>query len=323
MSLHKRLFRWTMSVILLMGFTLTMGTQEGWAQGHDLVVRGVWADPSPLVCGSKVCARILAVGQMDYQFLSGQVRIRFYYRQVGGQTWNRIGEIRVVWEPWENGLVEGNFWPTESGTSNNNCITFSPPALGDYQFRAEIVLPTGIVDDNIGDNTSAWLGDSPLYQAGERCIEVSRCDFIPIASGWIASCPPKDRFIPRHFCQRYPELCEWDICKQFPQFCGPIDPCKLFPPCPWKGPIEVLFDDRINRLNFAVINGVGSIVAQAEKLRRPIREGNTTYTQRLQYVASPDEKYSFVFWPSKETKLDTSLPLPVLVRRGTPTKSGK
>jgi len=285
---------------------------------HDLIVRGVELIRRryPLACPSKVCALLLAMGERDYELQSGQVTISFYHQCDRG-PWIDIGEIPVTWGALEPGLAKYQSWP-QGGGQNGNCIEFTPCSAGNCRFRAEVVHPTGIQDANPSDNT----GESAVYSIAETCsllkcsgpcvLEVRKISEFGqgVHSLWCSALWP-----PPNLCEQYPPLCEFpNVCELFPGLCPTADICKFIQcPFPSSGQIEVLFDNRVNGMNAAIVNSAGRILARGETLSRPIRERDIAYNQRLVFQVSPDQTYYLAFWPSKETKLGASLPFPMRV----------
>lgn len=332
---RNRLIPKRFSVLLLMSAALTMGIQEGWAQDHHLFVSDVWATPDPLVCPSTVSATVAAVGEKDYLLNSGDAAIRVSY-QLNGGAWTEIGEIPITWSGGDGVLVKWKEWPLNFPSQPDNTIEFRPTTPGTYRFKAETVYPptiTGMPSERF----------SKEYTVSDTC-PVPPCTLLPVKFGgggatWRVLCPGD-----WNICDNFPGLCPIDVCKRFPRLCpdpckldprlcrepcklipgfpgcggGVIDPCQFGLSCPDPPfdpfPVDVLFDNRVNKFNLAVIDSKGEIVAETEQLTRPMKIGSATYNQRLRYTAAPGEKYLIIYWPGKGTKRDEGLPFPLLIR---------
>jgi len=302
-------------VLATVAFPLAMGTLSARGQDHDVVTFGTWATPQPLTCESRVCARLYSAGQDNYQIQSGQCSIHFSYQWNGG-AWTPVGDLPVVWDPWGDGLAWGEFWPSDaSEEGSNNCVEFSAPKAGDYRFQAETTC-LGISDVNTADN----IGQSATYSAAQSCISAVAKDPCQLfkgrfegREGWRLICDDIVQ-IGEAVCDKYPGLCV-NRCDLDPLSCGGgVDLCSLSPLCHDAGPIEVLFDDRMNGLNLAVINLAGTVIAKGDTLRKPVVRDDVAYNQRIRLKVAPDETYYLAFWPGKGTKLHTNLPFPVLVQ---------
>ena len=295
---------------------------RAWAQvlDHDLKVSGVWAEPDPLSCPSRVCAKILAKGYDDDAVESGQVEISFQYQHVGSPKWVAIGAILVTWDEWENGLAQNQFWPSEYySDGNGNCVEFEP-APGSYRFRATVAyLSTAGFTD--GDPSNNRREGASVYSTGLSCFRLEPpsvgCGLLgKDRRGWRVWCGDRPRIPPELICQKIPDLCEPIGCDLFPEFCGAfrIDLCKFDPLCGDPGLVEVLFDASDNGLDVLVADRSGDIVARMETLRRPITVEGVTFGQRLRFHRSPGESYSLTVRPGKETGRNRTLPFPLLVR---------
>jgi hypothetical protein len=268
---------------------------------------------------------VLALGDKDYEIQSSEATIRFWYQKDGGQ-WNRIEDLPIEWEPSDGGLWK-NVWPRDFPSAPTNSVEFRHIGSGSYRFKAETVYPSYITN---GVASSQESGD---YQAAGICkIPPPPCIFLTTTTGdTLRQCilVDFDNINKAHLAIfRKLDL----LCIRFPEIpgCGGggwgggIDPCIFGLQCPDPlvnpFPVEVLFDNRINKFNLAVIDLKGTVVAEMGQLPRPVKIGGSTYNQRLQYIARPGEEYRIIYWSSGKIKTGEQMPFPLLIR---PMKPGK
>lgn len=326
MHVFSSAIRRTAWTVIILVAALFLGAQQSQAQDYHFEIWTVWADQNPLACPSRVSALVLALGDKDYEIQSGEAKIRFWYQKDGGQ-WNQMmEELPIEWEPNEGGLYKGSnrkVWPTDFPSAPTNSVEFRHKGQGSYRFKAETVYPSYITN---GVASSQESGD---YQAAGICERPPPCVFstTTTSGNFRVLCFNFD--IKAHLAI----LRKLDLhCKLFPEspLCGGggwgggIDPCKFGLQCPEPlvnpFPIEVLFDNRINKFNLAVIDTNGTIVAEMKQLTRPMKVSDSTYNQRLQYIARPGEEYRIIYWSSGKIKTGEQMPFPLLIR---PMKPGK
>lgn len=349
MHVFSYAIRRTAWTVIILAVALFLGVQQSQAQDHHLFVSAVWATPDPLGCPSEIAAMVTVLGDKDYEINSGDAKIKIYYRVDGG-TWLPIGNIPIVWAPSDGGLSKWDKWqlPRDFPSEPDNTIEFQPTAEGVYEFRGETIYPdgiTGVPSDRISEK----------YTVGQPCPSPPRCIILPGTIGtaggsYSVICPPDGKFCTRfpwlcpkpvcekypllcpNMCLKYPWLCPHNLCERFPilpgcgggGWGGGIDPCIFGLQCPDPlvnpFPVEVLFDNRINKFNLAVIDTNGRIAAEMKQLTRPMKVGGSTYNQRLQYIARPGEEYRIIYWSSGKIKTGEQMPFPLLIR---PMKPGK
>jgi hypothetical protein len=303
--------RLSLSLGLALGFMMSVTPASG--DEYDIVVRGVWAKPVPLTCSSSVCVRLLSVGDDDYKLQSGQCSVHFDYRS-GEGDWISLGDVPVIWEAWEDGLVQNHFWPEDNvQSSTKNCLPLSPKSAGDYRFRAEVKCQ-GIADASPADNVL----ESISYSSAESCglVVVPPCRVLSDGSRFNVICgewPPPD---PCRIHPDIPGVCGRPMyCDLAPELCGPIPFCKFSPMCGDPGPLEVLFDTRVNHLDVSIINRAGRVVEKTERLTTPITVGGGAYDQRIRFTVVAGESYGVTLMPGKGTKPNIALPFLILVRK--------
>lgn len=315
-KLYRSFIAAGIAALMLILFSSTINAQF---VDHDLALTSVYANPIDLECPTEICAHVLALGLQDYQLQSGEVTISFEY-QFNGGSWQSIGEIlNITWANSDGPLSIFDEWPGSDFPSGpNNCISFRPTQHGEYRFRATLQYPDRIVED-VTDNNSK---ESIVYSTARVCRipigEIQPCEIVYHSlSGikkWRLYCPERDL--------RLDILAQECLLRDPPPPWCPngiiIDVCQyLPPPCPDPGPwpYEVLFDNRINKFELALINEKGEMVARPKKLKRPVVEGGETFTMRLQFKPSDDETYYFALWPTEKTKRNEYLPLSIKARR--------
>lgn len=120
-----------------------------------------------------VFARFYINGVLEHTLSSGDVELRFHYRDamVGemppdlgapGAGWTLIDTLPVTFDPM-NPLALTNTWPANYPMASPTHVDWAVPAAGDFfHVRAEVVHPAGTTDANPDDNVAVSLYDSIL-----------------------------------------------------------------------------------------------------------------------------------------------------------------
>lgn len=151
---------------------LKIGADFGVGFPADIVRRGA-ANP--------IYARFYINGVLDFEIASGDIQIQFHYRNAAiGETppalsdpsWQHIGDLSVIYSGSDPPLFMTLTWPDDfpSVTGPAKFVEWTAPAAGDYfHVRAELVYPSGYVDENPDDNVAISLYESIL---GVRSVDV-------------------------------------------------------------------------------------------------------------------------------------------------------
>jgi hypothetical protein len=153
---------------------IKVGAAFGDSSVPNLVRRGV---------ENHVYGRFLVNGVDDYELESGDVQMRFHYRdatfgvappELGGpgDDWVYLGDIPVTFDEAIDGdsLVLTQHWPDDFPSVTAPFVTWTPATSGHhYHVRAEARYPTGITDDHQDDNVAISLYESIL---GLRNVDV-------------------------------------------------------------------------------------------------------------------------------------------------------
>ena len=265
-------------VFLIFGFLFMLFPNNALAVEHDLRLR-VISVRSIEGCRYLISVQIFVIGTNDYEIESGDVIIQILYKK-NEEPWTAIDNIVVTKDILDIPFRQYAVWPNDFGSNENNTTIFDPPCDGTYLIKATIIYDQ---DQNLGNNER------------ESSPEIVTC---------AGECPPPPVIPPvKDFCHEYPHLCRqiilWDLVPSINRF---------------EGELEILFNNRINPFDLAVITRSGIIISKMEQLRKPIIVGKTKYNQRLKFFKSKDMVYHLMYWPTKETTVTEKLPSPILVR---------
>jgi len=140
---------------------IKIGADFGSTSSPDIIQRGV---PNQLY------ARFRINGIQDHTIPSGDIQVKFYYREatvgiappsLDDPTWHYIGRLLVTYNTSDGPFAITRVWPTDFPSVTDKAVTWLAPNSGDkFHIAAELVYPTGITDDNPGDNIAVSLYES-------------------------------------------------------------------------------------------------------------------------------------------------------------------
>lgn len=281
-------------VFLIFGFLFMLFPNNALAVEHDLRLSGISVE-SLEGCRYLISVQIFVIGTNDYEIESGDVTIQISYQKNEG-AWTSSGYIVVTRDEMDFPFRQWAVWPIDFDSEPNNTTIFDPPCNGEYRFKATIIYG---LDQNPGNNEreSSSVSVTCAGECGSRRYD----DYHLIIDDLLIAVVGGD--IIKDLCIKYPRLCPWRPLHDF-----------LPPLPPFEGEVEILFDNRINHLDLAVITKSGIIISKMEQLKKPIIVGGTKYNQRLKFSKSKDMVYHLMYWPTKEITVTGKLPFPILVR---------
>ncbi len=178
-------------------FVILIIAIRGWSQNHDLVMDPApnitsssstdWKSPDIKIGAdfgdtsvanivrrgvpNSVYARFRINGIQDYTIPSGDIEIKFYYRgasigdtppALSDATWTPLVDtLSVTYTTSDGPFAITREWPTDFPSVTTKAVSWTPPVSGTYfHVAAEVVYPSGIVDENPGDNVAISLYES-------------------------------------------------------------------------------------------------------------------------------------------------------------------
>lgn len=290
---------------------------------NDLILLGLSVVPNPLTptCPARLTATLLVNGDEDHTLDSGDVQIRFEWREAGtADPWSLIGFLPVTWNTASETFAMGAQWPGDFPSASGKALRWVAPSTATmFEIRGTaLYTPAAGVSDGDSSNNSAKLtvdSDTSAVCIDPDCIILPGhwhnqtllwiwCwdELIPVISD-----PRKD----------LPCLLDPDCIPRWPPLCRviPCPPCFSGLSCP-REVFRLWIEDPPDVFKVILFDHDEQIVAVSEPLKRPIREEGRTYTQVLEFI--PEQGVEYYVGLEAAEKIDSVKPHPFRVRLETP-----